>query len=249
MSRPKPKSSPGSESLLLCRRPPGRTDRSGAALVELPGRVEGARAEPLRHDAARLVRAVDERLELALARWIDEGLDRDVVRRLCRGEQLVQRALGLELRIVARGEHFLRFVLRRLDVRLVERVDLENRPGDRHCELPAEELAADRIRVGQMNLGALAIRAVEALAGRRDEPLALLARRLGDQLLGPEPEVPLGLLDAHLVATLPPALAELGAQLQPGVRIAAARLGHPLGVREQTLGFDAHQSSGNDPEG
>src|SRR4029077_20135621 len=115
-------------------------------------------------------------------------------------------------------------------------------------ELPAEELTADRIRVRQMNLGALAVRAVEALAGRRNEALALLARRLGDELLGPQPEVPVGRLDAHLVTALPPAFAELEAELQPGVRVAPARLGHPLGVREQTLGFDAHKSSGNDPE-
>src|SRR5580765_5210591 len=64
--------------------------RRRAALVQLAGGVEVARAEPLRHDAVRLVSAVDERLELALAPWIDEGLDRDVARRLRRGEQLVQ---------------------------------------------------------------------------------------------------------------------------------------------------------------
>ena len=63
------------------------------------------------------------------------------------------------------------------------------------------------------------------------------------------PKFAVGLLDAHLVAALPPAFAELEAQLQPGVRLAAARVRHPLGVCEQALGVDAHQRSGNDSEG
>src|SRR3546814_3248865 len=45
------------------------------------------------------------------------------------------------------GEDALRVVLRLLDVRLIERIDLEHAPGDGDGELPAEELTAEVIRV------------------------------------------------------------------------------------------------------
>ena len=79
---------------------------------------------------------------------LDERLDAEVVafRRLC--EQLVDRPFRLELRLLAGGEHLVRLVLRRLHIRLVEWIDLEVRAGDGDRELPAEELGAQRIRVG-----------------------------------------------------------------------------------------------------
>ena len=61
-----------------------------AALVQLAGRVQVARAEALRHDAAGLARAHDERIELALALGVDERLDGDVLRRLRLREQVVE---------------------------------------------------------------------------------------------------------------------------------------------------------------
>src|SRR5205823_11700095 len=48
-----------------------------AALVQLPRRVEIARAETVRHDAAALVRACDQRRKLGLASRVDERLDAD----------------------------------------------------------------------------------------------------------------------------------------------------------------------------
>ena len=61
-----------------------------AALVQLAGRVQVARAEPVRDDAARLPPGLlDQRLELRLLPRVDEGLDRDVVALVGLREQLV----------------------------------------------------------------------------------------------------------------------------------------------------------------
>ena len=53
---------------------------------------------------------------------------------------------GSTSRLLAGGEHLVRLVLRRLHVGLVERVDPEDRAGDRGRELPAEELLAELVR-------------------------------------------------------------------------------------------------------
>src|SRR4051812_34820088 len=84
--------------------------------------LQVTRAEALRDNAAGLPSAGDERLELGLARRVDERLDRDVVAGPRLREQLVDRALRLELEVAA-GKHLLRAVLRGLHVRLVERID------------------------------------------------------------------------------------------------------------------------------
>ena len=81
---------------------------------------------------------------------LDERLHADIVALLRLREQLVDRALGLDVGLVAGGEHLVRLVLRRLHVGLVERVDLEEDAGDGDGELPAEELAAERVRIGDL---------------------------------------------------------------------------------------------------
>src|SRR2546430_1313658 len=91
-------------------------------------------------------RQLEERL-VGIGRGVDEGLEADVVAGPRLGEENVRRRLRLELRILARVEHLLRPVLRLLDVRLVERVDLEQVARDGGRELPPEELAADVIGV------------------------------------------------------------------------------------------------------
>ena len=123
------------------------------------------------------------------------------------------------------------------------------RAGDRDGELPAEELGADLVCIVQLHVGCLPVRAFRALPRCRYEPLSLLAGGLGDQLLGPEPEVTLGLFDADLVATLPPAVAELNAELQARVGVAAAGIGHALSALEHALDVDAHQCGRDDAEG
>src|SRR6185437_7791320 len=134
-------------------------------------------------------------------------------------------------------------------VRLVERIDLEIRAGDGHCELPAEELPAERVRVCDLGLRLLTVRAVRRLARRRDQPLAELAGRLRDQLLGPEAEAAVGLLDADLVASLLPAGPEPATELVAGIAVPApADLRHAIRIREQPRDVDAHQRRGDDPE-
>src|SRR4029077_21226375 len=96
--------------------------------------------------------------------------------------------LRLDVRVLARVEHGARAYLRVLHVGLVERVDAEDRGGDSGRELPAEELGAEVVRVVELDLPLLAVGAVRRLARRGDEALALLAGRLREQLLDPEPE-------------------------------------------------------------
>ncbi len=223
-----------------------------AALVQLPGRVEIARPVAVRHDeAAPRPQVGDERRDpdVVRRRRVDERLDADVVARVRLVEQLLDRRLGAELRLLAGREHLVRLVLRRLHVRLVERVDLEDRTGDGDRELPAEHLGAERVRIGDVRRRRLAVGPLRRLARRRDEPLAVLARGLGDQLLGPEAEAARRVGDADLVAAVPPALAERGAELVAGVvAVAAAGLGHLLGGGEQPVGVDPHQHRRHDPE-
>ena len=90
---------------------------------------------------------------------------------------------------------------------------------------------------------------VGGLARRRHETLALLARRLGEQLLGPEAEAGVALRDADLVAPVAPALAEREPELEPGIALGEpARLRHLLGALEQPRHVDAHQRRRHHPE-
>ena len=118
---------------------------------------------------------VDQRLQAALAQRVDERLNRDVARGLRARKQLVQRAVRLQGRLLARGEDFLRLVLCRLNVWLVERIDAEDRAGNSNRELPAEELGADGVRILELNFGQLPIGPVRTFAWGGHEPSALLA--------------------------------------------------------------------------
>ena len=97
---------------------------------------------------------------VVLVARLDEGLHADVVALLRLREQALDRALELDVGLAAGREHLVRLVLRRLHVGLVERVDLEidGRDGDR--ELPAEELAAERVRVRELGPRGLPVGAV-----------------------------------------------------------------------------------------
>ena len=136
-----------------------------------------------------------------------------------------------------------------MHVGLVERVDPEDRAGDRGRELPAEELLPELVLVRKPNLLRLAIGAVGRLAGRRHEALPLLSGRLGEQLLGPQPEAGGALLDAHLVAAVAPVLTEREAELEAGITFGEpARIRHLLRAPEEPRDVDAHQRGRHHPE-
>src|SRR5207249_11924576 len=113
-------------------------------------------------------------------------------------------------------------------------------PDDGNLELPAEERAADPAPLGDLPPPSLAVGPVRRLAGSRHETPPLLAGRLGDELLGPETEPPVGGIDADLVAPFPPPVAALEAQLQTGTRFAATRLRPLHGPAENPLAIDPH---------
>ena len=115
---------------------------------------------------------------------VDERLDADVVAVARLRQQLVEGALRLELDVALR-EHLVRLVLRRLHVGLVERVDPEDRARDGDGELPAEELLPELVRARQRDV---LVQLGARVVGRGHDALALLAGRLGDQLLHPEAE-------------------------------------------------------------
>src|SRR5919108_3753444 len=123
-----------------------------ASLVQLAGRVQVARPESLRDDPPGFPRSGHERFEAARRLRIDERLDRHVVAFSRSGEQLVDRALGLELDLLALLEDRARPVFRLLDVRLIEGVDAEDRARDGRGELPAEELSTEVVRCVDPNL-------------------------------------------------------------------------------------------------
>ena len=141
-------------------------------------------------------------------------------------------------------------VLGRLDVRLVERIDAEDRARDRGRELPAEELGAEVVRIVEPHAPVLAVRPrLGILARRGHETFPVLAGRLGDQLLGPEAEAAGRLVDADLVPALAPALAELHPELEARVVVAEpAPLGHRLGPLEQRADLEVHQRRGHHAE-
>src|SRR5829696_5077303 len=162
--------------------------RARAALVQLSRRVQVARPEPDGDRATGRAGPLDQRLEPLLARGVDVGEDCDVVlARLGVREQLVDVTLGGEVDRASTLEQRVGAVLGRLHVGLVEGVDPEDRARDGDGELPAEELLTQLVRVRKPRLVYLD---VVALAARKhgDEPLALLPRRLGEQLLDPQRE-------------------------------------------------------------
>ena len=87
--------------------------------------------------------------------------------------------VGLILMLgIAAIEHRERPVLRGLDVRLVERVDAEQRARHGGRELPAEELLPELVGRGQPHLVPLAVGALGGLRRGGNQTLALLARGL-----------------------------------------------------------------------
>src|SRR5262249_3087982 len=154
----------------------------------------------------------DELLQLVHARRVDERLDADVVALVRLRDQLLERALRLEVDVAAR-EHLVRLVLRGLDVGLVEWVDADHRPRDGDGELPAEELLAELVRIRKPDL-LVQLRA--RVVGRGKDPLALLARRLRDELLHPETEsAAFDEADARRFPESPP-------ELEPGIALVVA---------------------------
>src|SRR6266404_661371 len=176
--------------------------RVRAALVQLSGGVEVPRPVAMRDDAAgaraKLAGDLRDAAVVRLRGW-HERLHAGVVTLASLGDQRIDRAFILERRVLTRRKHLVRLVLRCLHVRLVERVDLEPPRRDGHRELPAEEFAAKVGRPGEVGDRPLPVASVRGLARRGDEPLAVLAGRLCDQLLGPEAEAALGVGDADLV--------------------------------------------------
>src|SRR4051794_33323069 len=224
-----------------------------AALVQLARRVQIPRPVAVRHHepaaAAQLPDEIRDPAVVLLVR-LDERLHADVIVLLRLREQPVDGALRLEVGLFARREHLVRLVLRGLYIRLVERVDLEIGAGDGDRELPAEELAREVVRIRDLRLDVLAVVAVRRLARRGHEPLSLLPRRLGDQLLGPEAEAPVRLLDADLVAALLPARAELMTEHVARIAVVPpAQIRHALRVVEKALEVEPHQCGRDDPEG
>src|SRR4029079_1455713 len=130
-----------------------------AALVQLPGRVQVPRPEAEGDDAVGLrPDPLDERPEPLLLCGVDERLDRDVVPGLGLLEQPLHPPLWTgDSPLALAGKDLAGPVLRRLHVRLVERVDLEDRAGDRGRELPPEELRAEGVPPVQLDLARLAV--------------------------------------------------------------------------------------------
>ena len=226
---------------------PGRR----SALVQLAGRVQVPRTEAVRDHAARLARPRDQGLELGFAGRVDESLDADVVRGRGSREQVVQVGPGLGYRRdPLAGENLVRPVLRLLDVRLVERIDADDRAGHGRGELPAVELLAELVGVRNARLLGLPVRPVRRLADRhRHETFALLAGRLRDQLLDPEPEAARNRADLHLVASVLPPVAEALAELEPGIALVeTACVHHLLDSQEEALEVDTHERGGDHPE-
>ena len=97
-------------------------------------------------------------------------------------------------------------------------------------QTPAEEFLPELVGIGQAHLVPLAIRPVAGLARRGNEALALLARRLRQELLGPQAEAA-DVVEADLVAPLVPAGTESEPELEPGIAfVEAACLGHLKGA-------------------
>ena len=237
MSRPKPNFWPGiaSSSADVVDDLQEAADRR-AALVQLAGRVQVARPEAEGDDAVGLrAQPLDERLQALLLGRVDERLDRDVVARAAPARAAPRPSPPARHGTVRRtASTLVRPVLRLLDVRLVERVDLEDRARDGGRELPAEELGAEVVRVGELHLARLAVGAVGRLVRRGDEPAALLAGRFGEQLLDPQTESVGVRLRDDLVAALLPGRAEREPEREAGVVVGdAAGVQRLLGAVEQ----------------
>ena len=186
--------------------------------------MEVARAEAVRDDAAGLSRArAISGSSSRLTCRVDERLDADVVARSAPA-RAARRAIP-RARARRRRRASTSFVLSFAACTsgwsngLIPRIE----PGDGDGELPAEELLAELVRARQRDLLRLAVGPVGRLAGRGHEALALLAGRLGDQLLHPEAEAG-GVRETTLSR---PARQPRRARARARARVALARTGTP----------------------
>ena len=94
----------------------------------------------------------------------------------------------------------------------------------------------------------LAVGPLAGLAGSGNEAFALLARRLGQQLLSPQAEAA-DIVEADLVAPLLPAGTESQPELEPRIAfVETTRLGHLERAVEQPLDVDLEQRRRHEPE-
>ena len=179
---------------------------------------------------------------------IDEGLDGDVVALLHGLEELRRQFRHRDCPRARSRKDSAGSLLRVLDVGLVEGVDVEHGARHRDGELEAEELGAEVGRLVELDRDLVAVGAVTRLARRGHEPFPLLARRLGDQLLEPEPEAA-RLVEDDLVAPGLPARAQREPELEPGVRVLhPARVVHLLRPLEQARDVDPGERRRDEPE-
>ena len=180
-------------------------------------------------------------LHVVVARRIDERLDADVVALARLREQLLERAFRLELD-VARREHLVRLVLRRLHIRLLEGVDADHRAGDRDGELPAEELLAELVRIGEAHL--LVQLGAAGRPARGGCPLPCLPVDSATSCSIQRPNAPpsrRGRRSQRAAEALP--------ELEPRVALVEpARLLHLDGALEQPRRVDPHQHRRHDAE-
>ena len=164
----------------------------GPALVQLAGRVQVARPVAVGDDepVASRARSASARAGSSFAARARRtpGCRRSRARSPGRAARRPSPRARASAR--RRREHLVRPVLRRLHVGLVERVDLEDRAGDRDANSQRKNSCAELVRVGEADLLRLAVGAVGRLARRRHEALALLAGRLGDSCSAQRPKPP-----------------------------------------------------------
>ena len=221
----------------------------GPALVQLARRVEVARAVAVRDDAAgRLARARGEPRapRLGRGRRLDERLDADVVALAAPARRA--RRPSPPARARRRRRASTSFVLSFAACTfgwsngLMPRIEPATAVANSQRKNSWPSSYGDR----DAHLLRLAVGPVGRLARRRDEALALLAGRLGDELLGPEAEAVPGSGDADLVAALLPAVARAEAELEARVAL-ARRHASAISLRavEQPREVDAHQRRGH----
>ena len=245
ISRGKPNGGPGSAARRPGRRSPGGRAPCRAALVQLPGRVQVARAVAVRDDEPALAAARDQRRRGRLRR-VDERLDAEVVAlRACASSSSIEPSGSSSGSLpVASTSFVLSFAAwtsgwsKGLISRYAPATAIANSQRKNSAPSAYGSGSSPRPPDGRP-------------VGTRRAPgraLPVLARRLGDQLLGPEPETAGGRRCRSCRG--PRANPRRAApELVAGIALlGAARLAHLLRPLEQARGVDAHQRGRHDPE-